>query len=64
MTVIATDGNAIEPIVVERIVLLNGERFDFVLTATNSNQLSKCLSHFQAILFAMPKRIAEPGGSD
>lgn len=41
MTVIATDGNAIEPIVVERIVLMHGERFDFVLNATSDRSLSK-----------------------
>lgn len=41
MTVIATDGNAIEPIAVQRIVLMHGERFDFVLNATNDRNLSK-----------------------
>lgn len=41
MTVIATDGNAIEPITVERIVLMHGERFDFVLNATSDRNLSK-----------------------
>lgn len=40
LTVIATDGNAIEPIVVERIVLMHGERFDFVLNATSDQNTS------------------------
>lgn len=46
MTVIATDGNAIEPIVVERIVLMHGERFDFVLKGATDRNLSK----FETIL--------------
>ncbi|XP_072045969.1 uncharacterized protein [Amphiura filiformis] len=33
LTVIATDGNPIKPIVVDRIGLVSGERYDFVLTA-------------------------------
>ena len=41
MTLIAADGNPIEPIVVERIVALHGERFDFVLNAHNARNLSK-----------------------
>lgn len=41
MTVIATDGSPIEPIVVERIIALSGERFDVVLHAENDINLSK-----------------------
>lgn len=41
MTVIATDGFSIEPIVVERIISLSGERYDVVLNARNDSNLSK-----------------------
>lgn len=41
MTVIATDGFSVEPIVVERIISLSGERYDVVLNAGNDSDLSK-----------------------
>lgn len=41
LTVIATDGFSIEPIVVERIVSLSGERYDVVLNARNDLNQSK-----------------------
>lgn len=43
LTVIATDGFSIEPIVVERILSLSGERYDVVLTAGNDSNLSKTI---------------------
>lgn len=46
MTVIATDGFSIEPIVVERITSLSGERYDVVLSAKNDSNLSK-VTHIQ-----------------
>lgn len=46
MTVIATDGFPIEPIVVERIISLSGERYDVVLDARNDINLSKSDRNF------------------
>lgn len=51
LTVIATDGNAIEPIIVERIVLMHGERFDFVLKATSDQNLSKFIQFCSLVLW-------------
>lgn len=40
LTVIATDGFSIEPIVVERIISLSGERYDVVLNGGNDLNIS------------------------
>lgn len=40
MTVIATDGNPIEPITIETLVILPGERYDVVMDATTSPDIS------------------------
>lgn len=41
LTVIATDGNHIEPILVQRIISSPGERFDMVLDVTKNPNISK-----------------------
>lgn len=41
LTVIATDGAPIEPIVVDSLVTLPGERYDVILDATTPTEISK-----------------------
>lgn len=41
LTVIATDGVPIEPIVVDSIIALPGERYDVVMDATTLPEISK-----------------------
>lgn len=41
LTVIATDGNPIEPIVVDSFVSSAGERFDVVIDVENDSNISK-----------------------
>lgn len=43
LTVIATDGNQIEPIVVQKIITSPGERFDFILNVPIDSNISKFL---------------------
>lgn len=41
MTVVATDGSPIEPIVVDSLITLPGERYDVVMDATTLPEISK-----------------------
>ncbi len=38
LTVIATDGNLVQPVVTDYIILFSGERYDFLLTANETGQ--------------------------
>lgn len=40
LTVIATDGTPIEPVVVDSLVVLPGERYDVVMDATTLPEIS------------------------
>lgn len=40
MTVIASDGYSIEPIVIESLVIMPGERYDVIMDATSSPEIS------------------------
>lgn len=40
MTVIASDGYSIEPIVIESLVIMPGERYDIIMDATSSPEIS------------------------
>lgn len=46
LTVIATDGYSIEPIVVDCVVSSAGERFDVVLDASNDPNISKAIFEY------------------